>query len=379
MFLSPAVGARAQPLGQQERGPLLHPPGPLYPGRNPGTALAEGLLTSPLAGDGSEPRLAGALVSREGRAFDHRPVMLSEVLELFAPVPAGVLLDATVGSGGHAAALLGERHDESLVGLDRDAEAVSAARDALAPYGGRATVVKARFDDLAAALAGLGIGEIVGALFDLGVSSPQLDRAERGFSYRFDAPLDMRMDQSEGATAADVVNSWPERQLAELFAANGEARFAKRIAGAVASARPLRTTLELAEVVSSAVPAPVRRRGHPAKRVFQALRIAVNSELEVLPGALDAAIQLLAPGGRIVVISYHSGEDRTVKERLHVAATGGCKCPAGLPCACGAVPVVRLLTRGARMPSAAEVAVNPRAESARLRAAEALPKTGGQP
>jgi 16S rRNA (cytosine1402-N4)-methyltransferase len=370
------VGARAQPLGQQERGPLLHPPGPLYPGRNPGTALVEGLRTSLLVLGESEHTLVDALVARDGRQFEHRPVMVNEVVDLFASVPAGVVLDATVGGGGHANAVLGSREDVRLVGLDRDPEAVGSARSALAAYGKRATVTHERFDNLASVLARFGVEGLSGALFDLGVSSPQVDNPGRGFSYRLEAPLDMRMDQSQNTTAADVVNSWPEARLAELFASHGEARFARRIAGAVVAARPLRTTLQLAEVVAAAVPAAARRRGHPAKRVFQALRVAVNNELEVLPGALDTALELLVPEGRLVVISYHSGEDRLVKERLRAAATGGCTCPPGLPCACGAVARVRVLTSGARMPGAAELLANPRARSARLRAAEKLAGQG---
>jgi 16S rRNA (cytosine1402-N4)-methyltransferase len=299
--------------------------------------------------------------------------MLQEVMDLFAPLPEGILLDATVGAGGHARALLEAAPARRLIGLDRDAEAVAAATGALAPFGDRAAVVKARFDRLGGLLADLGIPSLSGALFDLGVSSPQLDRPERGFSYRFDAPLDMRMDASGGMTAADLVNSSTEEQLARLFWLHGETRFSHRIAAAIVAARPVSTTLVLADLVSSAVPAAARRRGHPAKRVFQALRAAVNSELEILPTAIDAAIEHLAPGGRIVVISYHSGEDKLTKSRFLDAATGGCTCPPGLPCVCGAVPRVRLLNRGARKPSPAEAGANPRAQSARLRAAEALP------
>jgi 16S rRNA (cytosine1402-N4)-methyltransferase len=307
---------------------------------------------------------------REG--FAHRPVMLAEVVDLFAALPEGVLLDATVGAGGHARALLEASQARRLIGIDRDGDAVAAASAELAPFGDRAVVVKARFDQLAEVLDELGVPGLAGALFDLGVSSPQLDRPERGFSYRFDAPLDMRMDRSEGRTASDLVNSATEEQLTKLFVANGEGRFARRIAAAIVGARPVTGTLVLADLVSSAVPAAVRRRGHPAKRVFQALRVAVNSELEILPAAVDAAIGRLVPGGRIVVISYHSGEDRAVKQRFLDAESGGCTCPPGLPCVCGAVPRVRLLNRGARKPSAAEAGANPRAQSARLRAAEAL-------
>jgi 16S rRNA (cytosine1402-N4)-methyltransferase len=214
---------------------------------------------------------------------------------------------------------------------------------------------------------------ISGALFDLGVSSAQLDDASRGFSYREDAPLDMRMDPDERRTAADVVNDLSEDELARLLAANGEGRFARRIAAAIVAARPLATTGELAGVVRDAIPAPARRRGgHPAKRVFQAVRIEVNAELEVLDRALDVAIDLIVPGGRCVVLSYHSGEDRLVKARFADAVTGGCTCPPGLPCVCGARPRGRLIGRGARKPAPAEIEANPRVASARLRALERL-------
>ncbi|HUB70564.1 MAG TPA: 16S rRNA (cytosine(1402)-N(4))-methyltransferase RsmH [Acidimicrobiales bacterium] len=304
-------------------------------------------------------------------AFAHRPVMLGEVLEVFEPLADGVFLDATVGGGGHAGPLLERAPGRRLVGLDRDPEAVAAATAALGRFAGRATVVKARFDQLAEVLSRLGVTGLNGALFDLGVSSPQLDRPSRGFSYRSDGPLDMRMSQGEGASAADLIASSSEEQLARLFALHGEERFARRIAAAVVAGRP-ETTEELARIVSSAVPAAVRRRGHPAKRVFQALRAAVNEELGSLGPAIDAALGLLSPGGRLVVISYHSGEDRVVKQRLSAAATGGCTCPPGYPCVCGAEPKVRLLNRGARQASAAEQSDNPRARSARLRSAEAL-------
>ncbi|HLI15094.1 MAG TPA: 16S rRNA (cytosine(1402)-N(4))-methyltransferase RsmH [Acidimicrobiales bacterium] len=308
----------------------------------------------------------------------HVPVMVEEVLELLAPVPPGLVLDATVGWGGHAAAILSARPDCRLVGLDRDREAVAAAAAALARFGGRARVLHARFDALAQVVAGerTSSGEpLVAVLFDLGVSSHQLDTAERGFSYRRDAPLDMRMDTSTATTAADLVNTADERWLAGLFAEHGEGRLARRIARAIVTARPFETTGELADAVARAVPASGRRRGHPARRVFQALRCAVNEELELLAPALDVAISLLEARGRLVVLSYHSGEERIVKERLRIAETGGCRCPTGLPCACGAQPLVRVLTRGARLPSEAEVRANPRAQSARLRAAERLDAT----
>ena len=299
--------------------------------------------------------------------------MLSEVVALLAPVPPGLVLDATLGGAGHARALLDAAPQLSVIGLDQDPDAVEAARRTLQSYGPRATVVQARFDRLGQVLDGVGIANISGALFDLGVSSPQLDRPERGFSYRGPGPLDMRMDPSGPLSAADVVNRWSERDLVSLLQANGEGRFARRIARAMVAARPIGDTAELADTVKQAIPAAARRTGgHPARRVFQAVRIAVNDELGILPGSLDAAIDRLAPGGRCVVLSYHSGEDRIVKDRFRHAATGGCVCPPGMPCVCGATPSVRLLTRGARRPSPDEVAANRRAESARLRVVERI-------
>lgn len=352
---SPSTGA----MGDFPLRRLPSPPAGIPPD---GTALVGGLRMSQV---------------KPERGFEHRPVMLAEVVELFGPVPPGLVLDATVGGGGHASAILAAHPHLSLVGLDADPEAVAASRSALAGVGERGAVYQANFGQLKTVV---GERALSGALFDLGVSSAQLDRPERGFSYRVDAPLDMRMDPGGGASAADVVNSMDTDELARLLAANGEGRFARRIVRAIVAARPLATTGQLAEVVRAAIPAATRRQGgHPAKRVFQAIRIAVNAELEVLGPALDDAIELLAPGGRGVVLSYHSGEDRLVKGRLTRAATGGCTCPPGLPCVCGAQPWVRLLNRGARRPSAAEVAANPRAASARLRAAERLGPEHGDP
>jgi len=308
------------------------------------------------------------------QAFAHVPVMVAEVVALLAPVPTGVVVDATIGGGGHAAAVLEAAPHLRIVGLDQDAAAVAAASASLARFGSRAVVRQARFDQIGevAGAAGCPPEGVSGVLFDLGVSSVQLDEADRGFSYRFDAPLDMRMDQAGETTAATLVNTLSEQSLTSLFVANGEGRLARRIAAAVIAARPVTTTAQLADVVAAAVPAPARRRGHPARRVFQALRIAVNDELGLLAKALPAAIDLLVPGGRCVVISYHSGEDRLVKGVFTVAATGGCTCPPTLPCVCGAVAEVRLLNRGARKPSPTEIEDNRRAESARLRAVERL-------
>lgn len=305
---------------------------------------------------------------RTSREFAHQPVMVDEVVELFRRVPPGLVLDATVGGGGHADALLAACAQVSVLGLDRDGQAVVAARSRLARWGERVAVVQARFDSFAS----LVDDALVGALFDLGVSSAQLDSPERGFSYRHEGPLDMRMDRSEPLTAAELVNTMPEALLVELLEDNGETRFARAIARAVVAARPLQTTTQLADAVARAVPAAARRRGHPASRVFQALRTQVNAELEVLPRTIDAAVRALVPGGRCVVLSYQSGEDRLVKECFSRAATGGCTCPRALGCVCGARPWARLLNRGARMASAEEVAANPRAGSARLRAVERI-------
>jgi len=219
----------------------------------------------------------------------------------------------------------------------------------------------------------LGEEGVAGVLFDLGVSSPQFDRAERGFSYRHDAPLDMRMDRTQDRNARDVVNDYAAAELAGVLYRYGDERFSRRIADAVVAHRPIETTHELAEIVRDAIPAPARRTGgHPAKRTFQALRIEVNDELEALAGALDQAIDLLLPGGRCVVLSYHSGEDRIVKDRFRRAETGGCICPPGLDCVCGATPKVKLLRRSAQKATAAEVERNPRAASARRRAVESV-------
>ncbi|MDA8063228.1 MAG: 16S rRNA (cytosine(1402)-N(4))-methyltransferase RsmH [Actinomycetota bacterium] len=304
----------------------------------------------------------------------HLPVMLSEVVELFGPVPPGVLVDGTLGGAGHARALLEAYPGLRLVGIDRDPEAVAASSAVLGGFGERATVLQARFSEAGNALDALGVAGLSGALLDLGVSSWQLDRPERGFGYRHDGPLDMRMDPTSGPSAADLLDTVPEAELARILADYGDERFADRVARAIVAARPLGSTRRLAEVVRDAIPAATRRSGgHPARRSFQALRIAVNDELRPLPGAIDELVERLVPGGRIVVLSYHSGEDRIVKDRLRNAATGGCECPPGLPCVCGARPSLRLLGRRGRRPSAGEISSNPRAESARLRAGERLP------
>jgi 16S rRNA (cytosine1402-N4)-methyltransferase len=299
-----------------------------------------------------------------------------EVVELLLPVPAGLVIDCTVGGGGHAALVLEARPDLRLLGIDRDADAVAAARARLARFGDRVRLVHGGFSDLGDIVARHGEGEAMGMLLDLGVSSPQLDRPERGFSYRFDAPLDMRMDAAQALTAADVVNGYEPARLAELIREYGEERYSARIAHAIVAARPLATTRELVDVIRAAIPARARRTGgHPARRTFQAIRMEVNRELPNLAAALDESVHVVGPGGRILVLSYHSLEDRVVKRRFDQWSGRRDEQPRGLPVEPerrGAL--VRLLTRRPLRPSPAEVAVNPRAESARLRAAERLPE-----
>ena len=245
--------------------------------------------------------------------------MLDEIVAAFEPVPPGVVVDATVGGGGHSEGILDARPDVSVLGLDRDPAALAAASERLARFGSRFSTYRCRFDDLDDAMAAFDVDRLSGALFDLGVSSPQLDRGERGFSYRHDGPLDMRMDTDAQWSASDVVNGYDEAELRRVIRKYGDERFASRIAAAIVAARPIETTTELAAVVTSAIPAPARRTGgHPAKRTFQAIRIEVNGELDVLAPAIDAAIEAVVPGGRIAVLSYHSGEDRIVKERFRV-------------------------------------------------------------
>lgn len=305
-------------------------------------------------------------------SFAHDPVMVDEIVEVFHSVPSGVVLDATLGGGGHSSAILDSRDDISILGLDRDPAAIDAAGRRLASFGARAVLQHRRFDEIDEAMDEAGVDGLSGALFDLGVSSHQFDAAERGFSYRHDAPLDMRMDPTESRSAADVVNSASIDELTDILRSYADERFARRIAQAIVTSRPIATTGELAEIVASAIPAPARRRGgHPAKRTFQALRIEVNRELDVLPIALDRAVARLVSGGRVAVLSYHSGEDRIVKERFRHLETGGCTCPAGLPCGCGAVARVRRV-RVATRPGADEQSRNPRSSSARLRVVEAV-------
>lgn len=304
--------------------------------------------------------------------FHHEPVMLAEILEVFAGISPGLFVDATLGGAGHSVAVLTQHSELRLLGVDRDQNALRAASTALGSMSGRATLRHARFDRITELMASLGESKVVGALFDLGVSSPQLDVAERGFSYRHDAPLDMRMDQNQSVSAFDIVNEWTFEDLVRMMQDNADEKFASRIARAIIAARPIETTVQLADVVTMAIPAAARRRGgHPAKRTFQAIRIAVNSELEILESSIEAVIDVLAPGARLAVLTYHSGEDRIVKRTLRRAVTGGCSCPPGLPCGCGARPLATSV-RVSRVATTSEQQANPRARSAKLRVIERL-------
>ncbi|MDZ4825731.1 MAG: 16S rRNA (cytosine(1402)-N(4))-methyltransferase RsmH [Actinomycetota bacterium] len=310
--------------------------------------------------------------------FSHLPVMAREVVELLLPVPPGLVVDCTVGGGGHAALLLDARPDIRLLGVDRDPAAVRAATFRLASFGSRVKVVHGRFETLGEVVAEHGEGEhVMGILMDLGVSSPQLDRPERGFSYRYDAPLDMRMDSKQTLTAADVVNGYDEAELAGVIYRFGEERFSRRIAAAIVAARPVTSTLRLADIVRDAIPAPARRRGpHPARRTFQAIRMEVNRELPNLADGLDESVHVIGPEGRMLVLAYHSLEDRMVKQTFArwAGEDADARTPPKLPVTpARRRPVVRLLTRRPRRPGAEEIDLNPRAESARLRAVERLP------
>ncbi len=302
----------------------------------------------------------------------HRPVLLDETLAALDIRPDGIYLDGTAGGGGHAFAVASKLKSGRLIALDQDPDAVAEASGCL--RGLPATVVKANFADMCDVLRDLGIGGVDGVLLDIGVSSHQLDTPERGFSYHHDAPLDMRMSQS-GRTAADLVAALPEAELAAIFYRYGEEKFSRPIARAIVRARetePILTTGALAELVKEAVPAAARRDGHPARRVFQALRIAVNGELDRLSEGLDAAFDCLNEGGRLAVITFHSLEDRMVKQRF-AALLKGCTCPPDFPvCVCGQTPAARLVLRHPATASEQELNNNPRSRSAKLRCIQKL-------
>ncbi|MGJ3507328.1 16S rRNA (cytosine(1402)-N(4))-methyltransferase RsmH [Enemella sp. A6] len=308
----------------------------------------------------------------------HVPVMLGRIVELLSPAlvePGSIFVDGTLGLGGHTEALLRACPNARVIGLDRDPQAIAHAEARLAPFGDRVTIAEVVYDQLAEVLADLGITQVQAVLLDLGLSSLQIDRPERGFAYAADAPLDMRMDGEQGLTAAEVVNTYSERDLARLFKHYGDEKFADRIARAIVRQRdtePFTHSARLVEVIREALPAAARfagSGGHPGKRIFQALRIEVNAEFDALDEVLPQAIDALAPGGRLAVLAYHSGEDRRVKQVLRAAAES--RAPRDLPVVpAGMGPQVRLLTRGAEQPEPDEIADNPRAASARLRAAE---------
>jgi len=324
-------------------------------------------------------------MSTRGRAEDrHIPVLRDRILDLLAPAltePGSVYVDGTLGMGGHAEAVLERCPQARLVGIDRDPEALALAGERLERFADRVSLVHAVYDEVATVVADLGISEVHAALFDLGVSSLQLDETDRGFAYSQDAPLDMRMDQSRGLTAADVLNTYEAAELERILREYGEERFARKIATAIVRERevePFTTSGRLVDLLKKAVPAASQKSGgHPGKRTFQALRIEVNAELSAWATALPAAIDTMAVGGRIAVLSYHSLEDRITKRVFAAGARGST--PEGLPVELPEhAAYLRLLTRGAEEPSAEEKAANPRSASARLRAAERTRSTKGQ-
>ncbi len=308
--------------------------------------------------------------------FHHTSVLLRESIDALAIRPEGIYLDGTLGGAGHSAQIAARLTTGLLIGVDRDPVALQAAGERLAPYGDRVRLVHGNFRQLKQILADLGIARVDGILLDLGVSSPQLDDGSRGFSYMVDAPLDMRMDGGESLSAHDVVNTWPQEELRRILYEYGEERYAPQIAAAIVRRRqekPLETTLELVDVIRSAMPPQaLREKQHPAKRSFQAIRIAVNDELGAVAQVMADAIPCLAPGGRLAVITFHSLEDRIVKNAMQEAAKG-CTCPPSFPvCVCGRKPKVKILTKKPIVSGADELQENHRARSAKLRVCEKL-------
>ena len=308
--------------------------------------------------------------------FSHKSVLLDECIEALNIRPDGIYLDGTLGGAGHSFEIASRLTTGRLIGVDRDTVALEAASRRLAPFAARVTTVHSNFSEIDAILDRLGIAAVDGMLFDLGVSSPQLDDAARGFSYMADAPLDMRMNREDALSAYEVVNFWGQDELRHILYEYGEERYAPQIAGAIVrrrEGRPIETTLELVDVIRGAMPAQaLREKQHPAKRSFQAIRIAVNDELGAVRKMMQAAMQRLNPGGRLAVITFHSLEDRIVKTEMQAAARG-CTCPPEFPvCVCGRKPLVRLVSRKPIVSGPAELEENPRARSAKLRVAERL-------
>ena len=308
--------------------------------------------------------------------FTHRPVMLEECIEGLDIRPDGIYLDGTLGRAGHSREIAKRLSTGRLICVDRDQAALDAAQERLAPWLDKVELVHSNFDQVDQILDRLSLPGVDGMLFDLGVSSPQLDDGSRGFSYMADAPLDMRMDREEGVTAADVVNTWSQEELRRIIAQYGEERYAPQIAGAIVRRRadkPIATTLELVEIIKSAMPGKaLREKQHPAKRTFQAIRIAVNDELASVERMLRRAVPRLNRGGRLAVITFHSLEDRIVKTGLAEFARG-CTCPPDFPvCVCGKTPDIKLVNKKPILPTEQEIEENPRARSAKLRVAEKL-------
>ena len=308
--------------------------------------------------------------------YTHKPVLLDACIQALNIRPDGIYVDGTLGRAVHSREIAGRLTTGRLICIDRDSQAIEAGKARLAPWAEQITFLHGNFGDLAQLLDDAGIEKADGMLFDLGVSSPQLDDASRGFSYRTDAPLDMRMDQTDTLTARAVVNEWPQEELRRILWQYGEERYAPAVAGAIVRARdkrPIETTLELVEVVKGAMPpAALREKQHPAKRTFQAIRIAVNDELGSVDRMVREAVPRLNPGGRLAVISFHSLEDRIVKNAL-AAFAKGCTCPPDFPvCVCGKKPQVKLVNKKPIVSGAAELEENPRARSAKLRVAEKL-------
>ena len=313
---------------------------------------------------------------QEDLSYGHRPVLLEECLEALAIRPDGVYVDGTLGRAGHSLEIARRLTTGRLIGIDRDETAIAAARERLRDYMDHVTLVHSNFDRIGAILEELNISGADGMLFDLGVSSPQLDDAQRGFSYMHDAPLDMRMDRTAALDAHQVVKRWPYEELRRILYEYGEERYAPAIAKGICRARetaPIETTLQLVDVIKSAMPPQaLREKQHPAKRSFQAIRIAVNGELDALPPMLNAAAEHLNTGGRLAVISFHSLEDRIIKKTMQELASG-CTCPPNFPvCVCGKTPKMKLISRKPITPGDGELTENPRARSAKLRVAEKL-------
>ena len=308
--------------------------------------------------------------------FHHVSVLLEECIEALSIKPDGIYVDGTLGGAGHSSRIAAELTTGRLIGIDRDPVALEAAGERLKPFADRVTLVRSNFDEMATVLKDLGISGVDGILMDLGVSSPQLDDGKRGFSYMADAPLDMRMNSEDTLDARQIVNGWSYEELKRILYDYGEERYAPRIAAAICKRReeaPIETTLELVDIIRGAMPAAaLREKQHPAKRSFQAIRIAVNDELGSVERVMKRAVPCLNPGGRLAVITFHSLEDRIVKNAMAEAAKG-CICPREFPvCVCGRKPQVKIITRKPITSTEEELAVNPRARSAKLRVCEKL-------